>query len=244
MLGFSIHLVDQETSQSVASLDKRASCGHNISFSGPDDRPIYQNTMNLGFPSQAPTNRGLWIVLSAWRALGDGFAPYPIVSSDHQLLSDTQLVLGELVIPGDSDADSTQRLALFDRGLALDVVELPAKAHAGDTLSIPFSWRAETDGHEDYTQFLHFVHEESGEQWGYDQQPLGTRLPTRLWYSGLADTEIWQVPIPADLAPGEYQVFTGLYNSSNLERLPARDAGGKPFADARVPLGSFTIEQV
>ena len=105
----------------------------------------------------------------------------------------------------------------------------------------PFSWRAETDGHEEYTQFLHFVPEAGGEQWGVDQQPLGARLPTRLWYKGLADTEIWQALIPADLAPATYQVFTGLYRAADLVRLPARDARGKPFDDARVPLGSVKI---
>ncbi|MCY3979347.1 MAG: hypothetical protein OXG23_14715 [Chloroflexi bacterium] len=91
---------------------------------------------------------------------------------------------------------------------------------------------------------MHFIHDELGGQWGYDQQPLGARLPTRLWYSGLADTEIWQVPIPTDLAPGTYKVYTGLYRASDLERLPARDAAGKLFADARIPLGSIIIEQV
>ena len=91
-------------------------------------------------------------------------------------------------------------------------------------------------------QFLHLGHESSGEWWVYDQQPLGARLPTRLWYKGLADSETWQVPLPADLAPGRYRVFTGLYRTRDLERIPANDAGGSPFPDARVPLGSLTIE--
>ena len=79
-------------------------------------------------------------------------------------------------------------------------------------------------------QFLHFGHEESGTWWVYDQQPLGPRLPTRLWYSGLADSEIWQVPLPADLAPGRYTVFTGLYRTRDQERVPASDAAGNPLA--------------
>ena len=105
---------------------------------------------------------------------------------------------------------------------------MPAKAHVGDTLSIPFAWRADTDGLDDYTQFLHFVHGELGGHWGYDQQPLGARLPTRLWYRGLADTEIWQVPISSiPWRPAPTRVFTGLYRAADLERLPARDASGK-----------------
>ena len=94
----------------------------------------------------------------------------------------------------------------------------------------------------DYTQFLHFRHEVSGTWWVYDQQPLGPRLPTRLWYNGLIDSETWQVPLPADLAPGQYNVFTGLYRQSDLERVPASDADGMPFLDGRVPLGSLIVE--
>ena len=91
-------------------------------------------------------------------------------------------------------------------------------------------------------QFLHFVNEENGTLWNHDQQPLGSRLPTRLWYRGLADTETWQVPVPADLEPGKYRVFTGLYRAGDQQRVPAVDADGTPFVDARVPLGVLTIE--
>ena len=104
------------------------------------------------------------------------------------------------------------------------------------------TWRADAAGEHDYTQFLHLVHEETGELWAFDQQPLGARLPTRLWYSGLADTEIWRIPLPAGLAVGRYQVWTGLYRTDELERLGASDAAGAPYPDARVPLGALAIE--
>ena len=81
-----------------------------------------------------------------------------------------------------------------------------------------------------------------GDWWVYDQQPLGPRLPTRLWYSGLADSEVWYVPLPDDLAPGLYTVFTGMYRLVDKERVPARDADGKPWLDARVWLGMLTLE--
>ena len=90
-------------------------------------------------------------------------------------------------------------------------------------------------------QFLHLGHEETGDWWVYDQQPLGDRLPTRLWYSGLADSEVWQAPLPADLAPGRYEVFTGLYRTRDQERIPASDADGERWLDGRVPLGMIVI---
>ena len=109
-------------------------------------------------------------------------------------------------------------------------------------LPITFAWRANQEGDEDLIQFLHLGHSETGEWWVYDQPPLGSRLPTRLWYPGLADSETWQVPIPADLAPGRYAVFTGLYRASDQERVPASDAAGTPWLDNRVALGSIIIE--
>ena len=108
-------------------------------------------------------------------------------------------------------------------------------------MAIPFTWQADSEGREDWVQFLHFVHEESGALWNHDQQPLGARLPTRLWYEGLRDTETWQFTLPADLAPGRYAIYTGLYRLSDLGRLPVSDADGMPLPDARVPLGYLTI---
>ena len=83
---------------------------------------------------------------------------------------------------------------------------------------------------------------QSGSWFVFDQQPLRPRLPTRLWYAGLADSETWQVMLPADLPPGRYSVFTGLYRAHDQERVPARQADGTPWLDARVPIGIITIE--
>ena len=54
--------------------------------------------------------------------------------------------------------------------------------------------------------------------------------------------EVWQVPLPADLAPGRYEVFTGLYRTRDLERVPASDMDGEPWLDGRVLLGSLVLE--
>ncbi|MCY4540082.1 MAG: hypothetical protein OXE52_17855, partial [Chloroflexi bacterium] len=133
-------------------------------------------------------------------------------------------------------------LAVFDNGFALEAVDLPESAGLGETLSINFAWRSEAEGREDYVQFLHLGHEETGAWFVYDQQPLGPRLPARLWYRGLADSETWRVPLPPDLSPGQYNVFTGIYRASDRERVPASDSTGERWLDARVRLGTLTIE--
>ena len=166
-----------------------------------------------------------------------------INASDHQQLSDTQVVLRELVIPAPLSPAPSVSLAEFENGFALIATELPEIARAGETLAIPFTWQAASDSTEDWVQFLHFVHEETGALWNHDQQPLGERLPTRLWYEGLRDTEAWQITLPADLASGNYAIYTGLYRLSDLARLPVHDSDDMPLPDARVPLGFLTITE-
>ena len=241
-LGYSIHLVDQTSSDSIAGRDQYFN--HQIEFLlGPGYVPVYRQWMELEIPLAATANRALWIVLTVWRERRNGeYVRQKVIASDHQLLDDTQVVLDELVLPAASNAaPPTVPLALFDSGFMLDAVDIPARAQPGETLTIPFTWHSSSDGSDDLVQFLHFGHEASGAWWVYDQQPLGPRLPTRLWYNGLVDTETWNVPLPADLAPGRYAIFTGLYRQSDLERVPASDTDGMPFLDARVPLGSLTI---
>ena len=80
-----------------------------------------------------------------------------------------------------------------------------------------------------------------GEWRVYDQLPLGPRLPTRLWYRGLAESETWRVPLPSDLASGQYRVYTGLYRLRDKERIPVSNADGQPWRDARVLLGTMSI---
>ena len=241
-LGYSVHLVDLVSGNSVASHDEWADHQSGFWLLAPDDSPVFRHYMEFRIPPHASANRALWIVLTLWRKQDDDFVYQRVLSSDRHLLSETQVVLGELVLPADSPTPERVPLAQFGTGFTLAAVDLPEYARAGETLNIPVSWRSDVKGSEDYVQFLHFGHEESGTWWVYDQQPLGPRLPTRLWYSGVADSETWRVPLPADLAPGEYSVFTGLYRTRDQERVPVSGVDGAPFVDARVPLGILTIK--
>ena len=241
-LGYSMHLVDQSSGQSIASRDEYADLRPVGRLLAPGGAHIYRQWMKVEIPPQTATNRALWLALTLWRDANGDFVRQKVLASDLQLLSETQVVLDEMVLPADSPAPSTVPVAVFDNGFTLDTVDMLENARPGEILSIPFAWRGDTSESEDLVQFLHFVNEENGTLWNHDQQPLGSRLPTRLWYRGLADTETWQVPLPADLEPGEYRVFTGLYRAGNQQRVPAVDADGTPFVDARVPLGVLTIE--
>lgn len=237
--GYSITLIDQVSKVAVASSDNYAT--GELAFSPRLAYiPLYRQWTALDLAPDAVVNRAFWLVMSLWRMDDGNYVRQKALTSDRQLLDETQILLAEMTFP--QNPRTREALARFDPGFALEAVNLPSLAESGATLNIPFSWRSDVKGQEDYVQFLHFVHEETGDWWGFDQQPLGPRLPTRLWYKWLADSEIWQVPLPVALAPGPYAVYTGLYRADNHERLPAGDAAGTPWPDNRVALGTIVID--
>ena len=242
VVGFSIDLIDQATGQTVANHNEYFSTQLEFLLFGPDYLPIYRDAAEITIPSTARTNRALWLVLTFWRKEDGEFIRQKVLKSDLPLLSDTQVILSEFALPALSTASPSNPLARFDNQFILESADLPDRATVGAMLPVTFVWRAEADASEEYIQFLHLGHVASGEWQVYDRQPLGKRMPTRLWYSGLADRETWKAPLADDLKPGIYAVYTGLYRLSDKERIPASDADGKQYINARVPLGELIIQ--
>ena len=232
-----VDLVDQVSGVSNYKHLAEVDYLHSVRLFGTEYTPVYRQPIHLRYLRFVPVNRAHWIVL----AVADRMGLLAVRASDLQKLNDKQIILGEFVVPAPTSDPPPTALAMFDGSFSLVDIKLPDHAQTGDSLEIPITWHSAAEGSRDYSQFLHFVHEETGIQWGYDQPPLGNRLPTRLWYAGLLDTELWQVTVPDDVAPGDYAVYSGLYNPQNIARLTAADAAGIAFADARVPLGTLRI---
>ena len=140
-LGYSIHLVDQVTNESIVSRHTHAYRRLEF-YLAPGHIPVYRQWKRIYFPPQTPTNRALWVVLTLWHKRDDKIIYERVLSSDLKLLSDRQVVLGELVLPADSPAPSTVPLAQFDNGFTLGAVELPEHARPGENLVIPFTWQS------------------------------------------------------------------------------------------------------
>ena len=136
------------------------------------------------------------------------------------------MILDEIVLQSETHDQLSAPLAVFDENIELSDFLLPEYATTGSNLELTFTWRATNSIREDWIQFLHLGKVASESWFVHDQHPLGARLPTRLWYDGLYDSEVWQVPIPSDLGEGEYAVFTGLYSEKNNARANARRGGG------------------
>ena len=240
-LGYSVHLIDQETRESVAS--KSGDVDHRgLFFLAPGWRPGYHRRAIVPLPEDARRNRAYWVALSLWSKIGDEYVEKSVSTSQLVLLSDSTVMLGEGVIPADPlGAPDQPALALFENGFSLRQVKAAEEANAGDTLKVTFRWHTTEPSRETYIQFLHFLHDDTGSYWVYDQQPLGMRMPTRLWWPGLEDEQTWDIPLPDDLAPGRYSLFTGLYRHDDQKRLPVAAADGSELVDHRIPLGDILI---
>ena len=176
-LGYSVHLVDQVTGDSLASTDKMASRRHGWRIALYDTTIRYSQWLSVD-TSFIPANRALWAILTLWRDRGDEFVRQKVLSGDMPLLSDSQLILGELVLPADTPAAPfSEPYALFDLRFELGAVTMPERAKAGEALHIAFAWSADEKGEVDYIQFLHIGRSQSGDWWVYDQRPLRGQLP-------------------------------------------------------------------
>ena len=162
-LGFSIHMIDEVTEVSVAGSDNYAT--DQLAYSPRKAYiPVFRQWTELNFAQHAVANRAYWLVATLWREDNGNYVREKILSSDLRLLDDTQIILAEMVFrPAPSLPPA---LASFSAGLALESVDLPDRVGAGEILHITISWRSETNIQNTYIQFLHFVHEESGDWWG------------------------------------------------------------------------------
>ena len=240
-IGFTIQLLDQESKAVIEETNKRSDRKADQWESGI--RHYFTQKILFALPEDIPTNRALWLLLSFWKIEENGFSLLPVDSSDYPLLGETHVILDELVFPETVVSGSQEDVpGRFTNGFVLQAASIPGRAQAGEELEVTFRWGTDNAGSEDLIQFLHFFHVESGAYQVVDQMPLGQRLPTRLWYAGLQASEAWRFTLPADLQPGQYAIYSGLYRLSDLQRLGVTLADGVQPADARIPLGTILIE--
>jgi hypothetical protein len=80
-----------------------------------------------------------------------------------------------------------------------------------------------------------FVHLRDGEGRKVAQTdgfPSGGAWPTSAWESNQPVTDLRSIPIPADLTPGRYGLWAGMYRLSDQTRLPIQASGQEVQDDA------------
>lgn len=70
-----------------------------------------------------------------------------------------------------------------------------------------------------------------------DGAPVGGFTPTTRWHPDELILDRHLITLPADLAPGVYELHAGMYQPATA----AQPAGDAAVPDQRIPLGSITV---
>lgn len=112
----------------------------------------------------------------------------------------------------------------------------------GKPITVTLLWQGTGIPSGDYTAFVHLNARDGTYLAGYDQPPAEGRFPTSLWRPGDSSLSDFTITLPPDLAPGSYDLWTGLYDpaSPTFARLPIT-ASDHPTQDNRVWLGTVVL---
>jgi hypothetical protein len=128
----------------------------------------------------------------------------------------------------------------FADQFALAGYQLTPPSNMDGALDLDIWWVGLTRPAEDYKVFVH-VDDEAGQRWAqHDTQPLFGMAPTTRWEVNELVRDHYRLELPADLPPGEYQIFVGLYPAESALNLDVLDemknAQGQRFLLDRITL--------
>jgi 4-amino-4-deoxy-L-arabinose transferase-like glycosyltransferase len=106
----------------------------------------------------------------------------------------------------------------------------------GDTIHLTLYFRALGKVDKDYTVFTHLLGTlnpaTGGPLWTQsDSEPCRRGYRTSVWDVDEVVIDHFELAIPAQAPPGEYELEMGFYDWRTLERLPVLDANGQPASD-------------
>ncbi len=92
----------------------------------------------------------------------------------------------------------------------------------GTPLAVTLDWRAARSIDRDYTVSLQLLDFQGKLVAQHDSMPVNNTLPTSSWRPGQVVADEIDLPLPANLKTGDYQLIVVLYDHQTLQRLPAR----------------------
>ena len=126
----------------------------------------------------------------------------------------------------------------FGETIALTRAALSSTARPGGNLDLLLVWSALAQPDHDYTVFVHVLDAAGNLVAQLDRPPLAGFAPTHLWQPGMNLADLISVPLPEELADGEYSVRVGLYTAED-GRLPVTQEDA-PAGDA-VTIGAVDL---
>ena len=148
------------------------------------------------------------------------------------------------VLPSDFAGETAFEPVSFNLGgqISLTGYRLsPQPLLPGDTLQLALMWQAQQPLNQDYTIFVHLLDETDTLYAQSDKQPLAGTRPTTSWPAGEKILDEFILPLPPELAAGQYRLDVGLYLFSTGERLMLLNDRGDVI-DSRIKLATVTID--
>jgi 4-amino-4-deoxy-L-arabinose transferase-like glycosyltransferase len=170
--------------------------------------------------------------------LGEEGQPLTVGNADQVVLAEITTIDRPRVF--EAPAPQFPFEAVFGEQARLVGLDLPQTAvKAGETLPLTLYWQALAPFDRSWKVFVHLT-DEAGQIIGQqDQVPGGGEFPTNGWIPNEYLVDRYQLSVPAEARPGNYQLKIGLYDPNDFSRLPASQAG-KAVGD-HVSLESWLI---
>jgi 4-amino-4-deoxy-L-arabinose transferase-like glycosyltransferase len=123
----------------------------------------------------------------------------------------------------------------------LDELATPA-LKAGDSLSLRTFWQIEQPFTTDYFIFVHVLNAAGQTVAQRDAPPWQGRFPTSSWRPGTLIVDLNDLPLPADLPPGDYTLVVGMFDPTTGAHPPVR-VDGRPAPDTGTSIGVIRVER-
>ncbi|MFN2161820.1 MAG: hypothetical protein ACK2UN_07095, partial [Candidatus Promineifilaceae bacterium] len=126
--------------------------------------------------------------------------------------------------------------AVFGDGIKLAGTDLAVD----DAVNLILYWQSLAPVSEDYDVFVHLLDASGAPVAQNDRQPLSGLAATSVWRPGDLIRDPVTLPLPEDLAAGEYTILLGMYLRETGERLPVSGAAAQ---DNALLLETIQIDQ-
>ena len=130
--------------------------------------------------------------------------------------------------------------AAFENGITLNYVPLTSQWKPGDLLTLSLRWQSAAPPSRPYSVFIHVRHPD-GQPVAQNDYALESLEPSGAWTQGQPAQDQRAVLLPLDVAPGDYGVYVGVYDTQSPNaRLNVTQPSGCDLPDS-VCLGTIEI---
>lgn len=210
---------------------------------------VLRRTVWIQLPDDLPAPQSYWLMVRVW------FGPWPlgrpwqdttgvpvVDAGQARPLAHDSIILDAVAALPEAKPPAPVITAVHTfptEGIHLEGYDLPQEPVTASEFGVRFWWRTDAPPPRDLQQFFQLIDRETGAVFSFDQPPFGGRFPTSDWPANEGFVDEWAIVIPDDMPPGSYDVLTGLYDLTTMERATVVDADGNPVEANSIYLGAL-----